>query len=42
MSSPERTTTPMALIVLAWALVVIPLLYGLYRTVSTATALFTG
>ena len=32
----------MALIVLAWALVVIPLLYGLYRTVSTATALFTG
>ncbi|SDP53372.1 hypothetical protein SAMN05660199_04168 [Klenkia soli] len=42
MSSPERSTTPLALIVVAWALVVIPLLYGLVQTIRTASALFTG
>ncbi len=47
MSSPTHdtsrtTSTPMALIVVAWALVVIPLLYGLVQTIRTASALFTG
>ncbi len=42
MTSTEHSTTPMALLVLAWALVVLPLLYGLYKTISTASALFTG
>jgi hypothetical protein len=34
--------TPAALIVFAWALVGIPLIYGLYQTVKTASSLFTG
>ncbi len=42
MSSPDRTTTPLALIVLAWALVGIPLAYGLIRTIITASSLFGG
>ncbi|WP_256479289.1 hypothetical protein [Klenkia sp. PcliD-1-E] len=44
MSTPDRTptSTPMGLIVLAWALVTIPLLYGLVQTIRTASALFTG
>ncbi|MEI4270361.1 hypothetical protein TEK04_01375 [Klenkia sp. LSe6-5] len=44
MSTPDRTpsSTPVGLIVLAWVLVVIPLLYGLVQTVRTASALFTG
>jgi hypothetical protein len=42
MSSPQQTPTPIGLIVLAWALVGIPLLYGLYQTVKTAVTLFTG
>ncbi|WP_167761031.1 hypothetical protein [Geodermatophilus sp. DF01-2] len=33
--------TPMALIVFAWLLVGIPLLYGLYNTVIAAIPLFT-
>ncbi|MGY1601211.1 MFS transporter small subunit [Geodermatophilus sp. SYSU D00815] len=36
------THTPVALIVFAWVLVGIPLLYGLVRTIQTASALFTG
>ena len=36
------THTPVALIVFAWVLVGIPLLYGLYQTVVRAAALFTG
>ena len=36
------THTPVALIVFAWVLVGIPLLYGLYQTVTRAAALFTG
>ena len=42
MTTPEQSHTPVALIVLAWALVGIPLLYGLYQTVKTAITLFTG
>jgi hypothetical protein len=44
MSSPtaRETHTPAALIALAWVLVTIPLLYGLYQTVKTASSLFTG
>ena len=38
---PE-THTPAALIGFAWTLVGIPLLYGLYQTVTRAVALFTG
>ena len=35
-------TTPAALIAFAWTLVGVPLAYGLYQTVKTATSLFTG
>ena len=35
-------TTPVALIAFAWTLVGVPLAYGLFRTVQTATSLFTG
>ena len=34
--------TPAALIAFAWAFVSVPLLYGLYQTVKTASSLFTG
>ena len=34
--------TPAALIAFAWALVGVPLVYGLYQTVKTASSLFTG
>jgi hypothetical protein len=40
---PHATThTPAGLIALAWALVSVPLAYGLYQTVKTAFKLFTG
>jgi hypothetical protein len=48
MSSTAGTTdlqpmhTPAALVAFAWTLVGVPLLYGLYQTVKTATSLFTG
>jgi hypothetical protein len=48
MSSIAGTTdlqpmhTPAALVAFAWTLVGVPLLYGLYQTVKTATSLFTG
>jgi hypothetical protein len=45
MSSPSEQTpspTPVWLIAFAWALVIIPLIYGLYQTVKTASSLFTG
>jgi hypothetical protein len=48
MSSPASTDdrrparTPAALIAFAWTLVGVPLAYGLYQTVKTATSLFTG
>jgi hypothetical protein len=38
----RSTRTPVALIVFAWLLVGIPLLYGLVRTIQTASALFGG
>lgn len=40
----DRTpsSTPQLLIVLAWLLVSIPLVYGLIRTIITAAPLFTG
>jgi hypothetical protein len=40
MTQPQQSTTPMALIVFAWAFVGIPLLYGLYQTIKTASSLF--
>ena len=45
MSSPtgnQPTHTPAALIAFSWALVGVPLVYGLYQTVKTAVTLFTG
>jgi hypothetical protein len=41
-SSSSPSSTPIGLIVFAWVLVAIPLLYGLYQTVKTAITLFTG
>ena len=43
-TSDDRGTThtPAGLIGFAWALVGIPLVYGLYQTVKTAITLFTG
>ncbi len=37
---PART--PTGLIAFAWALVGVPLAYGLYQTITRAAALFTG
>ena len=49
MSTPASTSTdqqpshtPTGLIAFAWALVGIPLAYGLYNTVKAASALFGG
>jgi hypothetical protein len=46
MSSPttdrQPIHTPAALIAFAWTMVGIPLVYGLYQTVKTASSLFTG
>ncbi|CAA9257421.1 MAG: hypothetical protein AVDCRST_MAG57-2445 [uncultured Blastococcus sp.] len=48
MSSPassgnqQPTHTPAALIAFAWTLVGVPLAYGLYQTVKTASSLFGG
>ncbi len=41
MSTDDTTTSPF-LVALAWLLVGVPLLYGLWQTVDRATALFTG
>jgi hypothetical protein len=43
-STDAQTTshTPTGLIAFAWALVGVPLAYGLYNTVVAASALFTG
>ena len=38
----SRSTTPVGLIAVAWTLVGVPLVYGLYQTVKTASALFGG
>lgn len=49
MSTPAHTSdqqattnTPTALVAFAWALVGVPLAYGLYNTVKAASALFGG
>ncbi len=39
-SAPETTTTPVGLIAFAWTLVGVPLVYGLYQTIKTASNLF--
>jgi hypothetical protein len=41
-STGNQTHTPAGLIALAWTMVTLPLVYGLYQTVKTASALFTG
>jgi hypothetical protein len=38
----QPTHTPAGLVALAWTLVGVPLVYGLYQTVKTAITLFTG
>ncbi|WP_204332358.1 MFS transporter small subunit [Geodermatophilus sabuli] len=38
----QPTHTPTGLIALAWTLVGVPLVYGLYQTVKTASSLFGG
>lgn len=42
MSDMSTTTTVPARIAIAWALVGIPLAYGVYNTLLEAAALFTG
>jgi hypothetical protein len=42
MTEPQQSTTPIGLVVFAWALVGLPLVYGLVQTIRTASALFTG
>ncbi len=41
-SDAQQQHTPTGLIAFAWTLVGVPLLYGLYQTVTRAAALFTG
>ena len=41
-TNQQPTHTPVALIVFAWILVGLPLIYGLYQTVKTASTLFGG
>jgi hypothetical protein len=41
-SQQKQTHTPTALIAFAWTVVGVPLAYGLFQTVKTATSLFTG
>jgi hypothetical protein len=42
-STPQGTThTPTGLIAFAWTLVGVPLVYGLYQTIKTASSLFGG
>ena len=42
MNEPQKSTTPVGMVVFAWALVGLPLVYGLVQTIRTASALFTG
>ena len=42
MSSTDETPTSPVLVGLAWLMVGIPLLYGLWQTIDRASALFTG
>jgi hypothetical protein len=42
-NTPQGTThTPTGLIAFAWTLVGVPLVYGLYQTIKTASSLFGG
>ena len=41
-SDQQHSHTPTVLVAFAWTLVGVPLLYGLYQTVTRAAALFTG
>jgi hypothetical protein len=38
----QSTHTPLGLIAFAWALVGVPLAYGLFQTIRTASSLFGG
>ncbi|WP_299952765.1 hypothetical protein [uncultured Modestobacter sp.] len=38
----EKSSTPTGLVAFAWALVGLPLAYGLVQTIRTASSLFTG
>ena len=38
----QASTTPAGLVAVAWALVGVPLAYGLYQTIKTASDLFGG
>ncbi|GAA4727750.1 MULTISPECIES: MFS transporter small subunit [Modestobacter] len=38
----EQSSTPTGLVAFAWALVGLPLVYGLVQTIRTASTLFTG
>ena len=40
-TAPDQPTSPV-LVALAWLLVGVPLLYGLWQTLVRASALFTG
>jgi hypothetical protein len=40
MTEPQQTSTPVGLIAFAWALVGVPLVYGLFQTIKTASSLF--
>jgi hypothetical protein len=42
MSTTDETPTSPVLVGLAWLMVGIPLLYGLWQTIDRAAALFTG
>jgi hypothetical protein len=39
-SQQHTSTTPVGLIAFAWTLVGVPLVYGLYQTIKTASSLF--
>jgi hypothetical protein len=40
MESPAESRTPLALVVLAWIVVGVPLLWGVFQTLKKAAALF--
>ncbi len=42
MTDDTTTTTSPAIVALTWALVGVPLAYGLWQTLVKASALFTG
>ena len=41
-SGQESHPTPTGLVAFAWTLVGVPLVYGLYQTITRAVTLFTG